>query len=148
MDDLTKKVILLVIGIFIVIIATFVGIIAGQKYDIKEAIKEENKLELELHELAIYPGAEEVAHRTFHKEGLASVSSTYVTQDRCDNIRSYYIDEAPKKGWRFLKEEPLKNSNGVTLMAFTKNNYKLVISYEEDKLNNNSSFDVSIRWQP
>lgn len=149
MDSIKKKGIFAVIAVFGIIFAIFIGIAVGNQTDVKRAITEEKNLENESNKLIILPTAREVDRRLFHKEGHASVNLRYATNKTYQEIRSYYIDEAKRNGWKFSDEENLTiwgKEFGGKEITFKKNNYILTITYWGKKVTDNLTYDISIVW--
>jgi hypothetical protein len=138
-----------VLAVFGMILFSIIGMIIGSKTDIKRAIEEEGKVEIEVQKLIPLPGAKEVKRNLFHKEGHASVSVRYAVNKTYEEIRSYYSEEAKRNGWTLLSEEPLEKWGkdfGGKQLVFIKNSYTLTIDYWGEKKTDDLTYSIYISW--
>lgn len=149
MDSVEKKGILIVLAVFGMILFSIIGMIIGSKTDIKRAIEEEGKMEIEVQKLIPLPGAIEVKRNLFHKEGHASVSVKYVVDKTYEEIRSYYSEEARQNGWILKSEGPIEKWGkdiGGKQLVFKKNSYTLTIDYWGEKKTDDLTYSIYMSW--
>lgn len=106
----------------------------------------EEVLDKEYSLLGTLPGTTKRTYVISHKRNQASIQGSYSTDKSFSVIRDFYIEEAKKNGWTFVKEEYLSTDSSDHIM-FRKYNpktsaYDLSIYYFRSK----GLFTVDLIW--
>jgi hypothetical protein len=90
----------------------FAALIAFIAYDYlvysPKAELAQKELEEEFRAITPLPGAAPQSYCAFHKTRNAIAGSAYFTKLPYSEIRKYYDDELARRGWKFLREDEVR----------------------------------------
>ena len=78
--------------------------------------------------------------RDANRQIALSLSGTFYTEKRWEEIRDFYTEEAQRNGWLFLKNAEDEKSNTI---SFRKEKYKLSCIYLKAK----SEYIIILFWE-
>lgn len=85
-----------------------------------------------------------------NKDNQALVSATYSSNKNYNEIRTFYMNEASKRGWTFVNEKNVWTMGGEIggrIIYFTKGDNALTIQYAGENSNYGWDFGVDISWR-
>ncbi len=145
--ELAKKKICLMGLLAIVLVAGFAVLYSNNVKTAGAVKKAELLSEYEL--LQPLPGATFLKLSSNNKDRQALVSASYSSEKTYVEIRTFYIEEAKKKGWIFLnekKEYDWGKDLGGKAMYFRKGENILAIQYAGEKADYGWNVAVSLSW--
>lgn len=127
-----QKIIGLIVLIFVVPFAAWM-LRTSMDADIEKATLIQKELEKEFTYLSIMPGAVQTSYSNKKpKPENSLVKATYSAANKDTDIRGFYIKEATKSGWTFIREKSIEDwgrDTGGKQMIFYKGEYRLSIYY-------------------
>ena len=100
--------------------------------------------------LPIYVGFQAIAGSSYSKSMLASISKSYRSDARYDDVKNFYSARLIPEGWQLSKERNLKDWSrdyGGRELTFEKGEYSVVIEYRGDKaIDPDWNYAIGVGW--
>jgi hypothetical protein len=138
-----------IINLVLLMLLCLSGCFPYPNNDNPKAIRIESELKDELNSIQQFPNATLKSSNSSHKDKLAAVWSTYITNYKYEDIRKYYDVELAKHGWQFVKEVNDKDWGkdlGGKSAYYRKGEYVLTLQYAGDKANNGWTYGIDLSW--
>jgi hypothetical protein len=115
----------------------------------ESAVRAQVDLEKEFHSIDRPPQTVPFDYFASHKMQHALVTEKYKTTLSYLEIRDYYDDQLTKRGWKFVKEEPLYDwwrAHGGKILYYRKGNYIAELEFQGNESDAGYTYSVGLSW--
>ena len=99
--------------------------------------------------LPSYPGMEETNSRTTSGGGKATVSKTFRSGARYDDVRRFYVEHLERDGWKIFAEKQLKDWGhdfGGYEIRLRKRDLSIAIEYAGQNADYGWDYGIAVSW--
>ena len=131
-------------------IATLVSLSNCKRYSANKDDAKLKEVQRLYNALPIYDDFQAIAGSSYSKSMLASVSKSYKSDARYDDVKNFYSTRLIPEGWQLSKERNLKDWSrdyGGRELTFEKGEYSVVIEYRGDKaIDPDWNYAIGVGW--